>query len=161
MTSRTTDLSSAFVEWRAKNNMTVLKGLGAIASVSGWKAQIRKMAKERGLDELAAAGPGGSTSPPKARPLFDQVKGPTPQTETVATPSKSTSLNSTLITGVMLGNQEVLSHPDVLFGRPSKKLVVESARGMCVDGSRPHSSCPYTQCLTSQSFQRPAHKILL
>lgn len=133
MTSRTTDLSSAFVDWRAKNNMSVLKGLGAIASVSGWKAQIRKIARERGLDDLAVAGPGGSTaSPPKPKPTTSHGKASKTQPQSLSTPPTPTPTTSPakLAAGLALGNQTMLSHPDVLFGRPTKKLVVESARGM-------------------------------
>lgn len=135
------DLSSAFVEWRAKHNMSILKGLGAIASVSGWKAQVRKMAKERGDVALAELGPGGVTVSPKAKPISEDAQKV--QSELVSTPVKTTPTKPKPAARV-LGNQTVLSCPDVLFGRPSKKLVVESARGMylaCVLGfiGRPSS----------------------
>jgi hypothetical protein len=113
--------------------MSVLKGLGAIASVSGWKAQIRKMAKERGLDELAVAGPGGPTTAPKPKASPEQDKTPKIKPEQpVSTPAKTTPSNQKLGMGIAC-NQTVLSYPDVLFGRPSKKLVVESARGKSQD----------------------------
>jgi hypothetical protein len=42
--------------------MEVLKGLGATASVSGWKSQVRKAARSVGLADVAALNPYGSGS---------------------------------------------------------------------------------------------------
>ncbi|CAB9516665.1 expressed unknown protein [Seminavis robusta] len=134
MHSRTTDLSAAFVEWRAKHNMSVLKGLGAIASVSGWKAQVRKMAKERGLEELAQAGPGGpsqvtpSTVQTKTKEepkVKATTKKPTPQVKPEAKPPGSKTSSKAII---KMSSKKVLSFPEILFGKPTKKLVVESSR---------------------------------
>lgn len=57
LSQRTTDIAEKFVAFRIENGMPELKGLGAIASVSGWKAQCRKAATEMGLLELAATEP--------------------------------------------------------------------------------------------------------
>ena len=38
--------------------MNPLKGLGAVASISGWKAQVRKAAKELGEEELVSLNAG-------------------------------------------------------------------------------------------------------
>lgn len=61
LSQRTTDISERFVEFRIKNGMPELKGLGAIASVSGWKAQCRKAATDMGLLKLAATEPESNT----------------------------------------------------------------------------------------------------
>jgi hypothetical protein len=57
LSRRTTEIAEQFVEFRIQNGMPELKGLGAIASVSGWKAQCRKAATDMGLKELAATEP--------------------------------------------------------------------------------------------------------
>jgi len=49
LTSRTTDISAEFINWRAAEGKAELRGLGAIASVSGWKSAVRNKAKEKGL----------------------------------------------------------------------------------------------------------------
>lgn len=49
LSSRSTDVAEKFKAWRIAERKTELKGLGAIASVSGWKATVRKRAKELGL----------------------------------------------------------------------------------------------------------------
>jgi hypothetical protein len=38
-----------FKDWRIAEGKPELKGLGAIASVSGWKSMVRKKAKDMGL----------------------------------------------------------------------------------------------------------------
>lgn len=62
LTSRTTDIATEFVQFRIKESMPELKGLGAIASVSGWKAQVRKFAKELGQGEVADLEPTAKAS---------------------------------------------------------------------------------------------------
>ncbi|GKY92283.1 hypothetical protein MPSEU_000199400 [Mayamaea pseudoterrestris] len=57
LASRTTDIADAFVHWRAESGMPVLKGQGAIASVSGWKTSCRKAASMLGMEDLAALEP--------------------------------------------------------------------------------------------------------
>jgi hypothetical protein len=49
LTARTTDISAEFVKWRAAEGRPKLRGLGAIASVSGWKSSVRGKAIELGL----------------------------------------------------------------------------------------------------------------
>jgi hypothetical protein len=60
--TRTTDIANTFVAWREAHTMEVLKGLGATASVSGWKSQIRKAARSIGLEDVAALNPYASGS---------------------------------------------------------------------------------------------------
>lgn len=50
LSTQTSELANSFIEWRAKNDMPVLKGTGAIASVSAWKTQVRNIMKEKGLN---------------------------------------------------------------------------------------------------------------
>ena len=42
--TRTTDIANAFVKWRVEKGMPPLKGLGAVASISGWKKLVRTKA---------------------------------------------------------------------------------------------------------------------
>ena len=57
LSARTTDIANSFVKWRVQEGKPELKGLGAIASVSGWKATCRKAAAEMGLDDIAGMEP--------------------------------------------------------------------------------------------------------
>jgi hypothetical protein len=49
LSSRSSDLATSFVAWRRAKGKPELKGLGSIASISGWKSIIRKKAKDLGL----------------------------------------------------------------------------------------------------------------
>lgn len=49
LATRSTDISRKFINWRKSEGKPELKGVGAIASVSGWKSTVRKKAKELGL----------------------------------------------------------------------------------------------------------------
>ncbi len=51
--TRTTDIANAFVEWRVDKGMPTLKGLGAVASISGWKKLVRTKAASLGNSNLA------------------------------------------------------------------------------------------------------------
>jgi hypothetical protein len=53
LSARTTDVANAFVAWRAEKKFAALKGLGAVASVSGWKKLVRNRAATLGDDDLA------------------------------------------------------------------------------------------------------------
>jgi len=57
LSSRSTDVAEHFVRWRVAEGKPELKGLGSIASVSSWKATVRKRAKEMGLEELSELEP--------------------------------------------------------------------------------------------------------
>lgn len=46
--TRTTDIAADFVTFRKEKGMPELKGLGSIASVSGWKANCRKFCIKMG-----------------------------------------------------------------------------------------------------------------
>lgn len=49
LSARSSDLADRFKEWRIANGKPELRGLGAIASVSGWKSIVRKRASDMGL----------------------------------------------------------------------------------------------------------------
>ena len=99
--------------------MTVLKGLGAIASVSGWKAQVRKIARDRGLIELAELGPPGSTP---AAPTSSPGRKPKPR----GNMSAASNITSALVSS----SRRKITRPDVLLGKSTYRVVVESTRGM-------------------------------
>ena len=120
MTSRTTDLSSAFVEYREKHGMSVLKGLGAIASVSGWKAQIRKIAKERGMEELANMAPPGAPNV-NTGPITNRKQKTKPKID------MGSSLD---LKPLVASSKARVTRPDILFGKATHRVVVESTRGM-------------------------------
>ena len=51
--ARTTDIANAFIKWRGDKGMSALKGLGAVASISGWKKMVRVKAASLGDLSLA------------------------------------------------------------------------------------------------------------
>lgn len=53
LATRTTDIANAFIKWRGDKEMSVLKGLGAVASISGWKNMVRVKAASLGDISLA------------------------------------------------------------------------------------------------------------
>jgi len=57
LATRTTDIAAEFVTFRKKKGMTELKGLGSIASVSGWKANCRKFCRQMNMDDIAELEP--------------------------------------------------------------------------------------------------------
>lgn len=106
LTTRTTDIAVAFVPWREANNLPVLKGLGAIASVSGWKATVRKASAEMGFPEY-------SDVAPKHMPRRTETKTPPPQTDFHPA------------TAII----EPMSNPELLFGNCSSRLAVRCSKG--------------------------------
>ena len=59
LSTKTTLAASLYEVWRVKEGLPLLKGYGSIATISSWKAQIRKAAKALGDDELAETLPLG------------------------------------------------------------------------------------------------------
>jgi hypothetical protein len=53
LSARTTDIANAFIKWRGDKGMSALKGLGAVASISGWKKMVRVKAASLGDLSLA------------------------------------------------------------------------------------------------------------
>jgi len=114
LTTRTTDISNEFIKWRTDQGMSELKGLGAIASVSGWKASIRKVANNLGKDGLAVLEPKNKTSwGPYSRSSFT---GPKKKRSQDAPPSK-------------LEKPEPVSREDVLEGKSRCLFAVVGLEG--------------------------------
>ena len=59
--ARTTDVANAFIKWREEKGKPALKGLGAVASISGWKKLVRIKAAEVGDQNLAELNSSRST----------------------------------------------------------------------------------------------------
>ena len=109
LSARTTDIANAFIKWREERNLPVLKGLGAVASVSGWKALVRKAAKHVGKEDIAALNPGsGSTGATETKSPV-KIKKPPPVT--------------------LLGKPVIMHAIDrgVLFGLPRKRFSVANS----------------------------------
>jgi hypothetical protein len=53
LSARTSDIATAFIKWREEMKIVPLKGLGAVASVSGWKKLVRNKAFAVGDTTLA------------------------------------------------------------------------------------------------------------
>jgi hypothetical protein len=116
LSSRTTDISVNFVDWRIKEDMPELKGLGAIASVSGWKAQVRKFAKEMGLEDLADMEPANKASWGKeAREVSRKEGKEAPKRKVRMKPPPSSGPK--------------LSHEGVLFGNSRHIFAVQDESG--------------------------------
>ena len=67
---RSSDLASALVKWRPKNGLPVLKGTfrsGPVATISGYRGQIRRIVAERGLDPLPEMTRSGMKYPGRER----------------------------------------------------------------------------------------------
>ena len=108
--TKTSVISNAYITWRENQNMPSLKGYGAIATISGWKAQIRRAAQGAGKHSLAATEPAdcygkgyqllSADQPQHAQPsFFDSL---------VVSPAVS---------------------PQLLFGMPTKKLFFQGPTG--------------------------------
>jgi hypothetical protein len=85
--------------------MTVLKGLGAVASVSGWKAQVRKAAINVGKEEIASLNVRSNTAP------APQTKQSSPER-----PHKPVALEKPIIKDA--------SDLGVLFGLPRRRFAI-------------------------------------
>eukprot|EP00934_Nitzschia_sp_Nitz4_P002889 Nitzschia sp. Nitz4//scaffold40_size135432//24310//29965//NITZ4_003232-RA/size135432-processed-gene-0.58-mRNA-1//-1//CDS//3329551183//2879//frame0 len=78
LNTKTTTIANAFIKFRESRNMAPLKGLGAVASVSGWKAVVRKAVKEaeqgKGVQVTPARKNSGVRVPPKESPTPSVVQ---------------------------------------------------------------------------------------
>lgn len=117
LSSRTTDISVNFVHWRIKENMPELKGLGAIASVSGWKAQVRKFAKEMGLEQVADMEPANKASWGKEAREASRKE------------AREASPRRRIRTKPTAPSAHTLSHEDVLFGNSRRIFAVQDESG--------------------------------
>ena len=104
MTARSTDIATEFIKWREQQNKPVLRGLGAVASVSGWKAVVRKAARNVGKEDIALMNPGSKPTTIQRSPRI---------TEQVTKPQS-------------LKHPEIKEETDkhVLFGSPTKAFAV-------------------------------------
>jgi hypothetical protein len=111
LSARTTDIANEFIKWREERTMSVLKGLGAVASVSGWKAQVRKAAMISGNEDVASLNPNAKATP----------------TTTPATVRKSPEKKAKPSVPKI---PEVKDSSDqtVLFGMPRKKFAVHGGK---------------------------------
>jgi hypothetical protein len=107
-------LATELVNWRSEMNMAELKGGGESATISGWKASVRKRANKIGLEDVAAIVPADQPvvrAPRRVQLALNQM---------ARMPSKS--LEPTSIPQVPDDN---LSYPGVLFGRSRRRINVQ------------------------------------
>lgn len=117
LTTRTTDIAGDFVQFRINENMPELKGLGAIASVSGWKAQVRKFAIDMGKEEVADLEPADKASWGKEARQANAYK-----TKDSKEASRRRKVPPT-------SSIQSLSHNDVLFGKSRVVFAVQGVSG--------------------------------
>lgn len=108
LSTRTTEIAAEFVKFRKKNGMPELKGLGSIASVSGWKANCRRFARAMGREDIAVLEPAETTT---ATPRSAPMKAAIVQ-----------QLETPVATGTM-------THEDVLFGKSRRMFAVQGESG--------------------------------
>ncbi|KAL3923614.1 MAG: hypothetical protein SGILL_001557, partial [Bacillariaceae sp.] len=92
LSTRTTDIANAFIIWREEKRMSELKGLGAVASVSGWKKLVRNKAAELGDEDLAQMNQASNfkttrQAKPRAKPRATTGPSSTPSHRTVTVSS--------------------------------------------------------------------------
>lgn len=121
LASKTTEVANEFIKYREENNMPALKGLGAVASVSGWKALVRKAAKDSGQGDLVGLNAGRNAGIKLQRRGKAAMPADSPDSMPVAKPA----INETTDRGV-------------LFGSPRKVFWVHSSGMSC------GSNCPET-----------------
>ena len=112
LAARTTDIANAFIKYREQKGMTPLKGLGAVASVSSWKALCRKAAaKNSGNEQDTSMMPNKKTS---VNCSLDNE----PKTAIGDVPSSP----------LKIPDIKELSDKSVLFGFPTKRFGVHGGK---------------------------------
>ena len=93
---------------------------------------MRKVAKERGLEELAQVAPAVPDGSPSRKTKSTEEKSKDAKTKSSAGSEleKKVGQNSKMELDSGETPQKI-SHPGVLFGKPTRKIVVESTIGMC------------------------------
>lgn len=109
LSTRTTEIAAEFVKFRKKEGMAELKGLGSIASVSGWKANCRRFARAMGREDIANLEP-----PEKSQ---SSSKRPVPMKAAIIQSVESSTPSSTV------------THPGVLFGKSRRMFAVQGESG--------------------------------
>jgi hypothetical protein len=107
LSTRTSEIANALAEWREQEKMVPLKGSGCSATVSGWKAAVRKAAETSG-DESLSTTEATTTSQSNKRSL------PAPPQKSAVPPKI---------------NIETISHPYLLQGLPRRKFLVRNSTG--------------------------------
>ena len=111
LVARTSDIAGLFVNWREKKGMAPLRGLGSIASVSGWKATVRKAAQDMGMASLVDLEPANKSAwSSDTMPTKKSAKGKGPA------PKRSKPAND-------------ISHPGLLGGESKKTISVQETYG--------------------------------
>jgi hypothetical protein len=116
-------ISQAFIMWREESQMTVLKGYGAIASVSGWKASVKESAETLGMGQLLSLFPSTRKKIPKITKKIPSKKLVTPKVIASQIEPRSIDLK-----------EDSRNHPQLLlWGQANRLLTVSSVnRGMLV-----------------------------
>lgn len=109
LSTRTTEIAAEFVKFRKKEGMAELKGLGSIASVSGWKANCRRFARAMGREDIANLEPPEKSQSSSKRPV--PMKAAIIQSTETPTPSST------------------VTHPGVLFGKSRRMFAVQGESG--------------------------------
>lgn len=141
LAAKTKYLADAFGKYREDNDMPILKGLGTVASISGWKAIVRKAAEESGQGELVTLNAGRNAGKKlkrrrrKEETSVDQPEhGPqamppeTPQAKPPAAPEDKPQ-PTPLAKAVKSSSRQALQ--EVNIGGPK--------RNFCVDSGKYHS----------------------
>ena len=160
LSKTTADLGSAFIAWRARTGLDVLKGAGAISIVSGWKGQVRDVCEYLGKQSLidldamvrkkslsgngSATGFSGGTTSWKDR--LSQLAQIAPSRSSETSPGdKCLDLN-------VLDKPEdrFVSRPGVLNGLSSRNFTVRGdGKGKCVAIPKERISVAHIrQCFT-------------
>lgn len=103
LSTRTSEMANAFLTWREENKMVALKGSGHSATVSGWKAAVRKAAESVENEDSLAEDMSAHGVPKISRPRKRLL------------PPKPTI--------------DHLTHPNLLGGLSRRKFCVQSTRG--------------------------------
>ena len=125
LATKTTETAFAYGFWREREGMPLLKGYGSIATISSWKAQIRKVAKALGDEELAAT-----------LPIGQQSKGVNEEDILTLTPkvvvpgaSRDVSIMNEKVRKIELIQPTPWSHKDVIMGLQFRLFSVHNASG--------------------------------
>lgn len=116
--TKTSLISKTYIDWREVEKMSMLKGYGAIATVSGWKAQVRKSAADAGMHDLASTEPSdrGKQDPDG----IDSGAGGKPVRAAKRMPSRLESVHIVQKT-----------YSKLLFGLQARRLYMQGPTGKC------------------------------
>ena len=109
LSTRTTEIAAEFVKFRKRQGMVELKGLGSIASVSGWKANCRRFARAMGREDLANLEP--------AEKSTSTTKRSVPLKAAIIQSSESSTPGFTV------------THPGILYGKSRRMFAVQGESG--------------------------------